>query len=279
MIKVTYIGYTKDYLIGSVKVSNQDFWHYIYGNCSDTPNAAALGALLGWIPMIQELLIYDHGYEYSENLIDVDVVFMNSILDSDQIRITSSDIASAILRMYIRESGNAQSVIKNTHPSLDRKDLIGKDLWIKGTIAAPCLDIGMALCTGVLEDQSKFRFNESKDRIGLPIGKDQIRDRDQVFLSENDLIAFLRNYNAEHWPDQEGKVFIVSRCRQRFFIDMGVARTNQWSGEIEYKYIDRDPDFPILDKKKILQNDIKIIKSGMIIDLVKYLKLQMHLKN
>ena len=278
MIKVTYVGYANDDLIGSIKVSNQDFWHYIYGNCCGTPNAAALGALMGWIPMIHEILIYDHGHEHGEHLVDVDVAFANATLDSDQIRISSSDIADAILRMYIRESGNTKPATKMNHSNSDRKDLIGRDLWVKGALAAPSLDIGMALCTGVLKDQSQFRFNESKDRIGFPIGKDQIRDRDQVFLSENDLIAFLRNYNTEHWPDQEGKVFIVSRCRQRFFIDMGVARTNQWSGEIEYKYIDRDPDFPILDKKKILQNDIKIIKSGMIIDLVKYLKLQMHLK-
>lgn len=108
MIRVSYIGYADNSLIGSVEVSRADFWKHIYPNCNDPINGPALGSLMGWIPLIREVVIKDHGKDF----IDLNIIFADSEAEDEPIQFANQMVAWEVKQMYIREQKRRMEVEK-----------------------------------------------------------------------------------------------------------------------------------------------------------------------
>lgn len=108
MIKVSYVGYCNDSLIGSVEVSRADFWKHIYPNCDHRIDCPALGSLMGWIPLIREVVIKDHGKDF----IYLDIIFADSEAEDEPIPFANQNVAWEVKQMYIREQKRRMEVEK-----------------------------------------------------------------------------------------------------------------------------------------------------------------------
>lgn len=81
---------------------------------------------------------------------------------------------------------------------MERSEAIGRTFVIDSTYyyRNEILDIGIAVCDGMLKDGSKFRFTEVENGRGLDLGCINQRSRDKVVMNRNDLIKLAEMHLA-----------------------------------------------------------------------------------
>lgn len=149
---------------------------------------------------------------------------------------------------------------------------IGKNLWIKGTLLNPQLDLGMARCTGVKIETADFRFAEIS--YGLRLGEaGQIRSREQTFLTESEMQNFLIEWAKEiqttvgyHWV-------AILRENCRIIITPIRVSEDEWTGKQSLELRTENKDNEPKEKRQLCEEDLlslgyKLVKSTKYSDLV-----------
>lgn len=107
-----------------------------------------------------------------------------------------------------------------------RRQCLGKVVWTCGGLLEPDLDIVAAKCTGIKVETGEFRFEPVKG--GLK-GGTVIRQREQVFVSEKELQAFITKYNRDMQARYDSRGYVVQRCES--IITIHPIWEDDWTGE------------------------------------------------